>query len=288
MTSCPACTGPMAERVTSWTARCGSCGHWTADLRPHLEAGQGNMPVVEGDEPIGFLEPVRRANFNRILRQVRDLGVDGPLLDIGCGSGFFLKVAAEQGFAAQGIEPKAEMAHAATQQGCHVRHGLFPDALDAGETFAAIFFNDVLEHIADPGAVLDACHDHLSDDGLLVINVPSAHGLFYRLATLLRRAGVQGPFNRLWQTMFYTPHLHYFTPHSLVTMAARHGFTPAAPVARLESVSLSGLRARVAADGSLGPLGRLTTLVGTAALVPAAAVLPADAMVGMFRRTERA
>lgn len=241
------------------------------------------MPVVNGDEPIGFLEPIRLANFHHILDQVQTLGVSGPILDIGCGSGFFLKIAKQRGFDAIGIEPKAEMAEAAERHGGDIRRGLFPDVIGENETFSAIFFNDVLEHIPDVGAILQACRAHLRPDGVLVINVPSAKGLFFRLAVLLRRLGVDGPFNRMWQTMFYTPHLHYFTPRSLMALTKRHGFIPAAPITRLASVSFTGLRERVAADGSLGPLGRLATFAGTAALVPVAAMMPSDTMVGFFQ-----
>lgn len=272
----------MHPKTSDWTWQCSGCGHWVSHLQSDFESGKG-MPRFEGDDPIGFLEPVRLANFKHILARIAALKRGGQILDIGCGSGFFLKTAAAHGMTAIGIEPKLEMAEAARRSGAQVRHGFFPDVLQADEKFDAIIFNDVLEHIPDTGTILDACRAHLHPDGLLVVNIPNAQGLFYRIATLMHGLGMTGPFHRLWQTMFYTPHLHYFTPRSLTLLGERHGFMRVGAIERLQSVSYDGLAARVAADPGLGPLGRIVMFLGTAMLVPLTRIFPPDIMVGYFR-----
>lgn len=276
----------MQPKTSDWTWHCGNCGHWVANLQTDFAPGKG-LPHSESDDPIGFLEPVRLANFRHILARIEALGVprhrDSRILDIGCASGFFLKTATDHGYAALGIEPKLEMAEAARRHGAEVRHGFFPDVLQADEKFHVIIFNDVLEHIPDIGAILDACRAHLHAYGLLVVNIPNAQGLFYRLATLMHGLGMTGPFHRLWQTMFYTPHLHYVTPQSLTLLAERHGFARSGEIERLVSVSYSGLRERVAADPSLGVVGRIVMFVGTAVLVPLTRIFPSDIIVGFFR-----
>lgn len=277
----------MQPKVSDWTWRCDACGHWVANLQTDFAPGKG-LPQSESDDPIGFLEPVRLANFRRILARIEALGVprhkDSRILDIGCASGFFLKTATDHGYSALGIEPKLEMAEAARRHGAEVRHGFFPDVLQPDEKFHVIIFNDVLEHIPDVGAMLDACRAHLHADGLLVVNIPNAQGLFYRIATLMHGLGLRGPFHRLWQTMFYTPHLHYVTPQSLTLLAERHGFARSGEIEQLVSVSYSGLRERVAADPSLGMVGRIVMFVGTALLVPLTRIFPSDIIVGLFRR----
>jgi hypothetical protein len=76
--------------------------------------------------------------------------------------------------------------------------------------------------------------DRLTPDGCVVLNLPDAHGLGFRLARALRRVGVRGPYDRLWQVGFPSPHLWYFTRRGLAALVGRHGlrvaYTGALPV----------------------------------------------------------
>ena len=65
--------------------------------------------------------------------------------------------------------------------------------------FDAIIFNDVFEHLPDPIDAIVAVERLLADDGILVLNLPSSDGLFFRVSTLLNRLGWRGPYERLWQ-----------------------------------------------------------------------------------------
>jgi SAM-dependent methyltransferase len=279
---CPACARESSLQASPWTYRCAHCGHWTSTLTPDFSDGT-SMPTVGDDNPLGFLDALRRKNFTLILNQLDRLTRPGPLLDIGCGPGLFLDLAYAHGHTATGVEPKPDMAAAAQRAGHSVRTGEFPAVLRDDERFAVIVFNDVLEHIGNLGATLDACRGHLQTDGILVVNVPNARGVFFRLALFLKKLGINGPFERLWQTMFYSPHLHYFTPRSLAIACENHGFSQLGEVTRLESVTLRGLWARISADASNSTLGRVVSFVCIAALIPLLRILPPDAMVGYFK-----
>lgn len=251
-------------------------------LTPDFSAGVA-LPDSDSDSPLGFLDPVRRSNFKTIIQRVEQLAPEGPWLDVGCGGGLFLRFASGRGHTISGIEPKPEMARAAECDGIVVHQGLFPEVLGADQRFAAIFFNDVLEHLLNVDDVFDACKRHLLPRGVLTINVPNANGLYFQLATQLRKVGVAGPHERMWQTMFYSPHLHYFTPGSLKRLAAGHGYKIIGRIEALKSVTISGLWERVSADPGANLISRLLTVAGAFALVPLSRLFASDAMVAYFR-----
>ena len=122
--------------------------------------------------------------------------------------------------------------------------GAFPDALASGERFDVIAFNDVLEHLPDVAGALKVCHDHLQPRGLLSINIPTTDGVAFRTACGLARVGIDGPYRRLWQHGFPSPHLHYFSTKALTTLIEGHGFV-VARVRELPALKRDGLWQRM-------------------------------------------
>jgi SAM-dependent methyltransferase len=175
------------------------------------------------------LEAIRRENFERILDalgQVRDLHA-ARVLDVGAAHGWFVEAASRRGADAVGIEPDPVVAAMATERGLDVRSGWFPDDLPVGEQYDVIVFNDVFEHLRDPRAVLEQIRDRLRPGGCLLLNLPDAHGLGFRLSRTLRRVGLRGPFERLWQVGFPSPHLWYFSRAGLVRLLRDNGLSVA-------------------------------------------------------------
>ncbi len=77
------------------------------------------------------------------------------LLDIGCGSGFFVLRAIERGFAAEGIDPSRQACAYARTLGVAAAEACYDDRA-AGElgSFDAITLTNVLEHVADPTGLI--------------------------------------------------------------------------------------------------------------------------------------
>jgi SAM-dependent methyltransferase len=216
------------------------------------------------------LEDLRRDNFARILGHLSRLlpSGDGRLLDVGCAYGWFLSAAAERGIPAIGIEPDAYTAAAAQARGVDVVAGYFPEALPAGERFAAIAFNDVLEHIPDVHRMLAACTQVLEPGGLLVLSVPTSEGTLFRLAGVLATFGLSGPWERLWQKPFPSPHRYYFSRHVLNLAASRHGFTPLVAEGST-TIKLRGLWARMRFDRRSSRLADAFRYLGVLLIYPA-------------------
>ena len=282
---CPACEAPMRSLRHDWLRRCAGCGFLASSLEAYAEERDATSAIDEGRR-LQALQGLRQRNFTLILDLLRTTGgvCEGDLLDVGCAHGWFMEAAAEAGFRPFGVEPDAAM-HAIAARRCpDVQRGFFPDDLPAGAAYDVIVFNDVLEHLPRVDEMIAACHRHLRLGGRLLVNIPSSRGALYRIADGLDACGVHGPFDRLWQRRFPSPHISYFHPDALCMLANRHGFVEEARRA-VPSVRLQGLWQRLRYDKTAGLLVSLATYAVLAPAVPVIAALPADTVAQVFRRS---
>jgi 2-polyprenyl-3-methyl-5-hydroxy-6-metoxy-1,4-benzoquinol methylase len=100
-------------------------------------------------------------------------------LDVGCGSGGFgrtLRRALGPSARIVGVDPvESNVASSAEGNGFdEVLHGYFPDAFEGrGDTFDLIVFNDVLEHVVDPWALLREVPKQLAPGGKVLAAIPN-------------------------------------------------------------------------------------------------------------------
>lgn len=140
------------------------------------------------------------------------------VLDVGCGPGFFLQTARQEGWEAVGVEPSLQAAEHARNLNLTVVDGLFTARLaESFRPFHAVHMNHVLEHVADPTAVIQAAAKALLPGGLICINVPNDYN---SLQTALRRADNYQPW---WVAPPH--HLNYFDFASLEGLLSRNGFS---------------------------------------------------------------
>ncbi|MFL6156518.1 MAG: class I SAM-dependent methyltransferase [Marmoricola sp.] len=286
MTStCPSCGDQLVVGVREWHRRSPGCSYEGSVLEPRIleQAEGGDLDESSREDALATL---RRRNFDRI---VGELGApapgSAPLLDVGCAHGWFLERAAAEGWSVVGIEPDVAVSASTRARGLDVRPGFFPDAVGADERFGLIAFNDVLEHIPDVLAVLRACADHLEPGGRVLVNAPSRRGFLYRVASALARLGATGPFDRMWQEGFPSPHVHYFDTASVRSIASAAGFT-VERTHRLPSVAVRGMYRRIRYAGDVGVLKAAALTVVVTAAVPLLRVLPSDIDVWVLRRTD--
>jgi SAM-dependent methyltransferase len=264
-----------------WLRRCSHCRVLRSEFAPDIPSRRSQSLIDEGDREEG-LSPVRRINNRRLLRALEAIAPGRRLLDIGCGPGFFLKSAAAWGYQVIGVEPDANTVERARAH-AEVRHGYFPEASPPDQDFDVIVMNDVLEHMPDPGAAIDACWRKLRPGGVLVLNCPSRNGVFFRAAAALDRLGVGGPYARLWQKGLPSPHLWYFTPDNLMRAAKIRGLERLFDV-RLTSVSLRGLWRRIGYVRGSWLAAKALTFIAVAAVAPVVWALPSDSIATVFRR----
>ena len=140
-----------------------------------------------------------QGRFRTALRLARGLG-GRRLLDYGCGDGTFLGLLAEQGrFGGQLVG--AEL-HASVVEECRARFAAwdrFRFTLSADlehaepGSFDVIYCMEVLEHVVEPGGLLDLFDRLLSPDGVLVVSVPIETGVPVVIKQIVRElAGRRG------------------------------------------------------------------------------------------------
>ena len=158
----------------------------------------------------------------------------GSVLDVGSGVGEFLYSLGQNGLQVAGVEPDEHIAsYSRDRLGLPVITGMYHEHLYQPESFDAITFIQVLEHVENPIATLRIAHKHLRPDGLIVVDVPSYNNpriLTYRLTRQ----------SRLVQTDFIPPHNYYYTRGSITRIAVRAGFQPLRVLTGRYSIKYSG------------------------------------------------
>jgi 2-polyprenyl-3-methyl-5-hydroxy-6-metoxy-1,4-benzoquinol methylase len=157
----------------------------------------------------------RKRHFRSLIPAIkRHLNVDSPrVLDVGCAAGFFLEVAREEGWEAQGIELSAFAAeYARSRLGLQVFTGTLAEAALPAGSFDLITFWDVIEHVPDPLAVLSEARRVLRPNGLVAVSTGDISG-----ATAL-------VYGRRWRLLAPPGHLFYFSRRTLFALLRHLGF----------------------------------------------------------------
>jgi SAM-dependent methyltransferase len=93
-------------------------------------------------------------------------------------------------------------------------------ALSVAQTFDVVIAQQVIEHVEDPHAFLDALARLARPAAWVILSTINESSLLYSLARAGRRTGIPLAFNRLYSSH----HLQHFTCHSLRTLLQRHSF----------------------------------------------------------------
>jgi len=152
---------------------------------------------------------------------IRERAPIGPLIDVGCGDGLFLKVASDAGYPAEGIEFSPEGARrAALRLGRPVAVGDLARGAILNGPFDIATVWHVLEHLPDPGAMLAAVRRRLRPGGLLIAAVPNLdNGPMQVAYRLIRHRPLP-----LFEEGGREPHLTHFDPRTLAGILKSRGF----------------------------------------------------------------
>lgn len=281
---CCVCLTPMSSMATTWQFRCAECGTQASDLDVTIN---DRVDLVDEDARATGLHELRRRNNATVVARVTAWGAPpgARLLDVGSAHGWLLRQATDAGLRAVGVEPDVAVARRAIDDGADVRVGFFPDALRPDDRFDVITFNDVLEHLPDPRAAVEESASRLVPGGLLVVNIPDRRGVVYRAAEVLRRMGVPGVSDRLWQRGLPSPHLWYFDADGLTRLGRSLGLE-VVDVAHLPSMSRRGLWSRAHFDRRPSPVTVASVVVGWLAAPLLNSRRLSDIMLVAFRKPD--
>ncbi len=153
---------------------------------------------------------VQRLNNHVKLGWIKKLLRTGKILDIGCGTGEFLKAALLAGYEGVGMEPESRARDHARASGLTVA-----ETLEMVEgTFDIITMWHVLEHVHDLPSLFQQLDRLLVQNGWLLLAVPNRTCL---------DAKIYGPY---WVAYDAPRHLYHFRPIDVMALMEQHGFKP--------------------------------------------------------------
>jgi SAM-dependent methyltransferase len=222
---CPLCLADTMHTVAQLAgdaaiARCSNCGLACGEHRAYSAESADHFRGLDQARYLRSVGAARKRSYDRLLAEVAPFATGGTWLDVGCSYGWLLERVQEAGFQAIGLEPSSAAAIEARTNGLHVVEGFFPDDLPADVSPAVISFMDVLEHLPDPVAALQAAKQQLAPNGIVVVQVPDQACLLYQLAEAMcrvTRGRSSFALRRLWLVGFDFPHRYYFTQKTLQT-----------------------------------------------------------------------
>lgn len=197
--------------------KCRNCGLMRTDPRPTPDTMGFYYPDNYGPylgtqvrqqqvtKPSGMkkiLGPLLKRFFNFHAQSLPSI-TPGRMLEIGCASGAFLHQMAARGWEVEGIEFSESAARRAAQLGYPVHVGALETAPSPRESYDLIVGWMVLEHLYDPVAGLRMLREWAKPGAWLVLSVPNAGSLEFRL------------FKDRWYALQLPTHIHHFTPETL-------------------------------------------------------------------------
>lgn len=238
---------------------CHGCGlRFTQNIPAPEKIGsyyQSENYISHSDTKKGIINRLYHAAREYMLRNkqklVRSLSTQRRLLDVGCGTGYFMNHMRQQGYEVLGVEVDEGARNFGIQQfGLDVRP---PAELEAGALpgqFGIISMWHVLEHVYDPKLYLQRLHELLADDGVLMIAVPNYQSLDGK------------KYGSHWAAYDVPRHLWHFSPKTLGNLAQQMGFKVVDKKGMpLDPFYVSLLSEKYQGKGSMAlPLGAITGL----------------------------
>ena len=190
---CTSCTHGFMNPQPSWEEL---TPYYSAEYDPY-DPSSGS---TENDEAT-----IERARNKGTLRHIPLPLKSKRLLDVGCGGGFFPRIAKKLGATVEGLEPSRHGAEQARKSGIKVFNGTLEQFLAGGNSgpFDIITANHVVEHVSSPVMTLSLMRRLLAPGGYIWIAVPNGG---YSIA---RKLGGN------WVSTDLPYHLMQFTPDSI-------------------------------------------------------------------------
>jgi 2-polyprenyl-3-methyl-5-hydroxy-6-metoxy-1,4-benzoquinol methylase len=218
--SCPVCSSTQNKFILDYNGnsklklcRCLSCELVYFLSRP------ANLSDLYGDED--YLAKAKKAYLGNedyrlvrfaterieIIKEQTSTITDCSLLDVGCGTGWFLGAAKKSGFIVSGQEFSEPLANfTSSRLGVKVYHG---DLGKINTKFHFITAFDVLEHVPDPVQFISQLKNLLYDDGKILVFSPNIDS--FAIAVAGAKSNLVIP----------TSHLTYFNRASIYKLAEK-------------------------------------------------------------------
>ncbi len=212
------CKDNTVSRETFNIVECISCGFKFTNPRPEAEKlgayYKSEEYVAHSNTNKGFINSVyqlvRKYTLLKKLKLISEFYKTGKILDIGCGTGEFLKTFNDAKWDTLGIEPSADVRKIVIENnGLDVRDEEEIKNLET-ESFDVITMWHVLEHVPQLNDRIEDLKRLLKPKGILVIAVPNCNSLDAKI------------YAENWAAFDVPRHLYHFNPNDVDTLFKNH------------------------------------------------------------------
>jgi SAM-dependent methyltransferase len=176
LSRCLVCDSEQIQAVDAAynLCRCQACGYVFDNPRPTLQALVSFYSKPGKYDSWLVAEAPRERLWGRRLRKLLKHVGRGNLLDVGTGTGQFLKVAKPYFTHVTGTEvSQSGLEIAREKYNLDVAQGELEECNLPRESFDTITLFHVLEHVPDPTKTIALCHNLLKMNGILLVCVPN-------------------------------------------------------------------------------------------------------------------
>ena len=205
--------------------RCQTCGLMRTNPRPTMETIGFYYPDYYGPYQgttvkMGVTEGNNRPLWKRMAQKIFQFNnmrlpvlKPGRMIEIGCASGSFMHQMAQKGWEVAGVELSARAASNARALGYPVHAGPLETTPDPNQRpYDLVVGWMVLEHLHDPIFALRKLHKWTKHRGWLILSVPNAGSLEFRL------------FKDTWYALQLPTHTFHYTPKTINILLKQGGW----------------------------------------------------------------
>jgi 2-polyprenyl-3-methyl-5-hydroxy-6-metoxy-1,4-benzoquinol methylase len=156
---------------------------------------------------------IRRITLRFKVKLIQKHKSSGNVLDIGCGTGEFLKEIRNKNFIVTGVEPNAIARDFARNQNKLLVIDEHEINTISSKKFDIITLWHVLEHVSDLNLRISQVNSLLREDGILIIAVPNSDSWDAR------------EYEKFWAAYDLPRHLYHFNQKSMQNLLLKGGFS---------------------------------------------------------------
>jgi SAM-dependent methyltransferase len=183
--------------------RCRNCGFVFKSKEKIQDPQKQIQNHYQYQDPHQRVAESKRSFFNFALSYLSKHGNENKnILDIGCGYGYFLKMAANRGWMVKGVEITPDAARRSRELvgEKNIFHGLIYEANFPVNFFDAVTLWDILVFVDDPFEDLKECYRIMKSKAIIGIRVRNVffqkmvYQIYSPIKNLARRLGIKNPF----------------------------------------------------------------------------------------------
>jgi 2-polyprenyl-3-methyl-5-hydroxy-6-metoxy-1,4-benzoquinol methylase len=221
---CPCCfsgTWETVQRVRfASLSKCSNCGllATTSFLKKYgaLEALYDVTPQNHEEYRKHYLAS-RLSFYNGILPKLDRFRQTSHLLEVGSGYGYFLGMASQRDWDAEGVEISQYACDVARSRGYKVHQQDLLAVQVAFESYDVVVMWDVIEHLANVGPIVERCAALLRPGGALIARTPDGRALN------CTKGFMAAAYRHFAYPANTAEHIFHFTPETLSLLVTRNG-----------------------------------------------------------------